>query len=160
MFEKMLAQSNANLQALKMEKEFLIGNIFYLPFLLSQTNSEPETINNAIKEITTYLSSFLESINYEWEIMNAINRYLYHICTIPSTFHGFDMSNEFTLFKGIFELLNQTYPKRASEYMWYIRAYKNYADTNRISNNYKIIAKREHLSKERYERILTTIPKV
>lgn len=160
MFEKMLAQSEINLASLKKEQEFLVGFLLYFSTFLRTTNSDPETIENATREITTYLSDILEVVNCEYEIMEAVNRYLFKLCTDVAAFQGFDTSNEFTLFKGIFELLNQTYPKRVSEYLWYINNYKSYVETRRISKSYKIISKRKHLDKEGYEKLLSTIPKV
>lgn len=159
MYEKMLAQSNTNLTSLKKEQEFLIGCIFYFSNFLRSVNSDPETIENAINEITTYLYDIIEAVNCEYAIMDAINRYLYKICTDIVDFEGFETSEEFSLFKGVFDLLNQTYPMRVSEYLWYINNYKSYVETHRISKGYKIISKRKHLDKEEYEKILSTIPK-
>lgn len=160
MFEKMLFQSEIYLKSLKKEQEFLVGCILYFSVFLQSTSSDPETIENAIKEITSYLSDILEVVNCEYEIMDAVNRYLYKLCTDFAAFQGFETSNEFPLFKGIFDLLNQTYPKRVNEYLWYVNSYKSYVVTHRISKSYKIISKRKHLDKERYEKLLSTIPKV
>lgn len=156
----MLAQSNANLESLKKEREFLVGCMIYFSTFLRFVNNDPETIDKAINEIISYLSPILEVVNYEYDIMDAVNRYLYKLCTNVAAFQGFETSEEFTLFKGIFELLDQTYPKRVSEYLWYINNYKNYITTNRIPKGYKIISKRQLLDKEEYQKILSTIPKV
>ncbi|MDE6141037.1 MAG: hypothetical protein K2G03_00395 [Bacilli bacterium] len=160
MFEKMLAQSNTNLQSLKKEREFLIGCLIYFSTFLRFVNNDPETIDKAINEITSYLSKILEVVNHEYDIMDAVNRYLYALCNNIVAFQGFETSEEFTLFKGIFELLNNTYPKRVSEYLWYVNNYKSYVNTRRIAKGYKIISKRKLLDNERYEKILSTIPKV
>lgn len=156
----MLAQSIADLESLKQEKTFLTGNIFYFSTLLPKTNSDPTVILNACNEIVNYLCEVLVSVNLEWEIMDAINRYLYSLCNDWRSFEGFEQSPECPLFKGIFELLANTYAKRVKEYMWYLNTYKSYIDTNRIGNSYKIISKQETLTKEKYAELLKTIPKV
>ena len=160
MYEKMLAQSEENLKTYQKEKFFLIGYIGYLPAVLSAIDGDEDILSQACNEIVNYLSEVLECVSLEWEIMNAINRYLWSLTSDFPAFNGFETSPEFLLFKGIFELLENTYPQRVSEYMWYIRQYKNYADTNCIAKSYKIISKRKHLSKERYASLLNTIPKV
>lgn len=156
----MLAQSEANLESIKQEKAFLVGNIFYFSHYLPQINGEPEVISNACEEIVNYLSELLVSVNLEEEIINAINRYLYSLCNDWRSFKNFEFSPEFSLFKEIFELLDCTYAKRVKAYMWYLMKYKNYVDTNRISKGYKIISKQEKLSKEKYAELLKIIPKV
>lgn len=160
MYEKVLAKSNALLTSLKEEKEFLIGNIFYLPIILRGCNSSPQMIEDACEQIVSYLSGILDSVESEYQIADAINRYLFSLVHNIEAFHDFDNSPEYELFKDIFILLDGTYPQRRSEYMWYIRAYKNYADTNRIASTYKIISKKEHLPKEKYLELLDTIPKI
>lgn len=160
MFDEMLAKSEAILTDYKKEKVFLTGNIIYLSIALRECNSDPEIIESAINEIVNYLSEVLECVCSEWEIMDAVNRYLYSLCNDICAFHGFENSPEFPLFKGIFELFAQTYAKRVKEYIWYLSVYKNYVVTNRIGKSYKIISKQEHLSQERYAGLLKTIPKV
>lgn len=160
MYEKMLIQSIYNLESLKQEKAFLIGNIFYFYTYLPDTKSEFEVIEAACNEIVNYLSEVLVSVDYEWEIMNAINRYLYSLYNDCHSFEGFEQSPEFPLFKGIFEILLGTYVKRVKEYMWYMGIYRNYIDTNHISEGYKIISKHDPLSQEKYAKLLKTIPRV
>lgn len=160
MYEKMLAKSNALLTSLKEEKAFLVGNIFYLPTILTVCNSSLEVIEDACDQIVNYLSEILECVDSEWKIIDAINRYLFRLVYDTKAFNDFDNSPEYEIFKDIFILLDGTYPQRKSEYMWYIRAYKNYADTNRIASTYKIISKKEHLTKEKYLELLSTIPKI
>ncbi len=156
----MLATSNSRIKDLEREKIFLTGNIFYLPIVLRQCNSQPEVIEDACNQIISYLSEILECVNSEEEIMQAINTYLYHLIHNTKAFREFDNSPEYELFKDIFTLFEQTYLKRVSEYLWYIRAYKNYADTHRIAPSYKIISKKDHLSQEKYLSLLDTIPKI
>ena len=151
MYEKMLAQSEADLKSLKREQEFLIGSVLYFTIYLKFTDNDPDIIEKATNEITSYLLNILEAVNAEYEIMDAINRYLYRICTDVAAFRGFET---------IFDLLNSTYPNRLAEYTWYIRNYKSYVELHRISKGYKIISKRKHLDKEEYQKILSTIPKV
>ena len=160
MYEKMLAQSEADLKSLKREQEFLIGSVLYFTIYLKFTDNDPDIIEKATNEITSYLLNILEAVNAEYEIMDAINRYLYRICTDVAAFRGFETSEEFHLFQEIFDLLNSTYPNRLAEYTWYIRNYKSYVELHRISKGYKIISKRKHLDKEEYQKILSTIPKV
>lgn len=160
MYAKMLAQSNTNLESLKQEKAFLTGNIFYFYNYLPCTNSNPQIIEDATKEIINYLSEVLTSVNLEWEIMNAVNRYLYSLCNDWISLEKFDKSPEFPLFKGIFDLLSHTYSKRVKEYMWYLSNYKSYIEINRIGKNYKIISRQGMLPQEKYLELLKNIPKV
>lgn len=160
MYEKMLAQSEADLKSLKREQEFLIGSVLYFTTFLRFADNDPETIEDATNEITSYLLKTLEAVSSEYEIMDAVNRYLYKLCTDVEAFKGFETSEEYTLFKEIFDLLRETYPNRLAEYSWYIRNYKSYVEIGRISRGYKIISKRKHINKEGYEKILSTIPKV
>lgn len=160
MYEKMLARSYKRMEDLNKEKLLLVGSIFYLPTVLKECNSDPELIEAACNQIVTYLSNIVETVDLEYQLMEAINRYLISLCNHPQEFIEFDNSPEYELFIGIFNLIEGTYPMRASEYFWYLRAYNNFADTKRIPPSYKIINKKPQLSKEKYLSLLNTIPKI
>lgn len=160
MYEKMLSTSYVRMQDLNKEKIFLVGSIFYLPTVLNECHSDPELIEDACKQIVEYLSGVVEAVDSEYKLMEAIHDYLCYLPINEEEFNEFDNSPEYELFKEIFDMIERTYPMRASEYYWYLRAYKSYADTKRISPSYKIISKKPRVSKNDYEILLDTIPKV
>ncbi|MCX4365603.1 MAG: hypothetical protein OSJ70_07515 [Bacilli bacterium] len=158
MFEKMLAVTNESLTYLRAEKQILVGNIFYFTSYLKEVDNDPEIIEDALREIVEYLAQMAHCVDEEYKIFDAINRYLYSLCNDSCAFNGFELSDEYKLFQGIIPMLNQSRSMRISEYLWYIRNYRSYIDTNRIAKSYKIFAKKRTISDESYAKLYETIP--